>query len=122
MYLGLGKHPTPVPAPFSELLLAHQNNRPNLNTGGGSDSPWLFPSTRAGQHLHPSTIMDRLRELGVNLRGTRNRALADPVTEVPPPLVADALGYSHQIVFKHAQAAAEPWSRYTGRRRSPEAT
>ena len=116
LQLSLGKHPTPVPAPFAELLLTHLNDRPNLNTGGGSDSPWLFPSTRAGQHLHPTTIMDRLRDLGINLRGARNRALADLVTEVPPPLVADALGYSHQIVLKHAQAAAEPWARYAGQR------
>lgn len=123
MQLLLGKHPTPVPALFAELLLTHLNNRPNLNTGAGSQSPWVFPSTRAGQHLHPSTIMNRLRDLGVNLRGARNRTLADLVTEVPPPVVADALGYSHQVVFKHAEAAAEPWARYAGRRgqcESPE--
>jgi hypothetical protein len=29
-------------------------------------------------------------------------------SEVPPALVADALGYSHQVAFKHAAAAAEP--------------
>ncbi|WP_298461375.1 recombinase XerD [uncultured Cellulomonas sp.] len=115
LHLRLGKHPTPVPAPFADLLAAHLNNRPNLNTGAGPDSPWLFPSTRAGQHLHPNTIMDRIRDLGVNLRGARNRALADLVTEVPPPLVADALGYSHQITYKHARASGEPWARYAGR-------
>lgn len=59
--------------------------------------------------------MDRLRALGVNLLGTRNRATADLVTEVPPPLAADALGYSHQVAFKHAEAASGPWTRYVGR-------
>ncbi|MPV88377.1 recombinase XerD [Georgenia ruanii] len=116
LYVALGKHATPVPAPFADLLRDHLNNRPNLNTAAGPDSPWLFPSTRAGGHLHPDTLMHRLRDLGVNLLGARNRALADLVTEVPPPVVADALGYSHQVAFKHAQEAAESWARYAGRR------
>lgn len=60
--------------------------------------------------------MIRLRHLGVNLLGARNRALTDLVTEVPPPVVADALGYHHQVIEKHATAAAEPWARYVGRR------
>jgi hypothetical protein len=60
--------------------------------------------------------MLRLRVLGINLLGARNRAISDLVTEVPPPLVADALGYSHQIAFKHAAAAAQPWARYAGRK------
>lgn len=116
LFLTLGRHPTPVPAPFAELLHQHLATRPNLNTGAGPDSPWLFPGTRAGTHLHPDTLRARLRDLGVDLLGARNRALADLVTEVPPPVVADALGYSHQVAFKHAQAAAEPWARYAGRR------
>jgi hypothetical protein len=117
LHLTLGKHPTPVPAPFAELLHQHLTTRPNLNTATGTDSPWLFPGTRAGAHLHPNTIRNRLRALGVNLLGARNRALADLVTEVPPPVIADALGYSHQVTFKHAAHAAEPWVRYAGRQR-----
>jgi hypothetical protein len=113
----VGRHPAPVLAPFADVLREHLSNRPNLRTGAGPDSPWLFPSTRAGQHLHPNTIMGRLRDLGVNLLGARNRAIADLVTEVPPSLVADALGYSHQVAFKHAEAAAEPWARYASRHR-----
>lgn len=113
--LRLGKHPVAVPDVFGELLRAHLASRPNLRTGAGPDSPWLFPSTRAGQHLHPNTIMDRLRNLGVNLLGARNRAIGELVLVVPPPLVADALGYSNQVAYKHADSAAEPWSRYAHR-------
>jgi hypothetical protein len=89
----------------------------HLNTATGPDSPWLFPGTRAGTHLHPNTIRNRIRALGVNLLGARNRALADLVTQVPPPVIADALGYSHQVPFKHAAHAAEPGARYAGRQR-----
>lgn len=116
MSITLGQHPTDVPEPFAALLRAHLAARPNLRTGAGPDSPWLFPSTLAGRHLHPNTVMDRLRDLGVNLIGARNRAIGELVLECPPSLVADALGYSHKAAFQHAERSAEPWARYAGRR------
>jgi len=115
MTISLGQRPTEVPEPFAQLLREHVANCPNLRTGAGPDSPWLFPSTLAGRRLHPNTVMDRLRELGVNLLGARNRAIGELVLEVPPSLVADALGYSTQAAFLHANKAAEPWARYAGR-------
>lgn len=116
MSITLGQKPTDVPEPFAQLLRDHIARRPNLRTGAGPDSPWLFPSTRAGRHLHPNTVMDRLRSLGVNLLGARNRAIGELVLECPPSLVAEALGYSTQVAFLHAEKAAEPWARYAGRR------
>ncbi|UKA61109.1 recombinase XerD [Arthrobacter sp. FW306-04-A] len=116
MKIAFGTHPVPVPQPFAELLQEHLRNRPNLRTGSDTRSPWLFPGTRAGQPLHPNTIMDRLRSLGIDLRGARNTALDEHLTLTPPPLVADALGYSHQVAFLHADAAGDAWSRYVERR------
>lgn len=75
----------------------------------------MFPSTRAGRHLFPQTVMTRLRDLGINLQGARNRALDELVTEIPPSVVADALGYSYAIAFAHQQAAGGTWARYAGR-------
>jgi hypothetical protein len=116
MSILLGKRPTDVPEPFAQLLRDHIAHRPNLRTGAGTDSPWLFPSTLAGRHLHPNTVMDRLRDLGADLLGARNRAIGELVLEVPPSLVAEALGYSPKVAFLHADKAAEPWARYAGRR------
>jgi len=116
MSITLGAHPTDVPEPFASLIREHLVSRPNLRTGAGANSPWMFPSTLAGRHLHPNTVMDRLRDLGVNLLGARNRAISELVLECPPSLVADALGYSYQVAFLHADKAAEPWARYAGRR------
>jgi hypothetical protein len=79
MSITLGQRPTDVPAPFAQLLRHHIAHRPNLRTGTGPDSPWLFPSTLAGRHLHPNTVMDRLRDRGVNLPGARNRAIGELV-------------------------------------------
>ena len=116
MTILLGQHPTGVPEPFANLLRTHLNSRPNLRTAAGPVSPWMFPSTLAGRHLHPDTAMGRLRNLGVDLRGSRNRALGELVLECPPSLVATSLGYSKQAAFLHAEGAAEPWARYAGRR------
>ncbi|WP_404496707.1 recombinase XerD [Arthrobacter sp. GAS37] len=117
--ISLGTHPVPVPQPFAELLNQHLRNRPNLRTASGTESPWLFPGTRAGQHLHPNTIMLRLRRLGIELLGARNAALDQHLSVTPPPLVADALGYSYQVAFLHADAAGDAWSRYVDQRTEP---
>ncbi len=105
--------PAPVPEPFASLLIEHVASRPNMRTGSSSGSEWLFPGYRPGQHIHPNTLMVRLREVGIDLLGARNASLRGLVKEVPAPLVAEMLGYSYQVTQKHAAAAAEPWSRYT---------
>jgi hypothetical protein len=93
--LSLGEeHPAPVPEPFATLLTTHLASRPNMRTGSSSGSPWLFPGYRPGQHIHPNTLMMRLREIGVDLLGARNASLRGLVKEVPAPLVAEMLGYS----------------------------
>lgn len=108
----LGKHPLPVPQPFAELLKKHLRTRPNLGTGTGAQSPWLFPGGRAGHHLAPNTVAARLLDLGMDLRGSRNTALDEHVIATPPPIIADALGYSYQVAHRHAEAAGDTWSRY----------
>lgn len=108
----LGKESASVSEPFAQLLRDHLAARPNLRTANTEGSPWLFPSTRAGHHLRPNTIMARLRHLGIDLLGTRNTTLRDLVRRVPAPLVATQLGYSHQVTQRHAELAAEPMSRY----------
>ena len=119
MRITFGTHPTSVPGAFADLLREHLANRPNLRTAAGTQSPWLFPGTRAGQPLHPNTIMNRLRSLGIDLQGARNAALDEHLLVSPPPLVADALGYSHQIAFLHADKAGDAWTRYVNLRVKP---
>jgi hypothetical protein len=91
----------------------HVQDRPNLRTAGGSAStPWLFPGYHAGKHLDAQSIMQRLRKLGINLRAARNIALQTLVTEAPPPISAEMLGYSYQVAHRHAELAGQRWSRY----------
>lgn len=113
LHLSLGDgDPAPVPEPFAALVTQHLASRPNMRTGSSSGSKWLFPGYRAGHHIHPDTLMDRLRENGINLLGARNASLRALVTEVPAPIAAEMLGYSYQVTQKHAASAAEPWARY----------
>lgn len=111
--IALGKEPIPVPEPFASQLHYHLHNRPNQRTTGGAiGTPWLFPSTRPGRHIDPQSIMLRLRRLGIKLLGSRNTALRELVSEIPPPLVAEMLGYSDQVTQKHAAEAGNTWAMY----------
>jgi hypothetical protein len=113
MRISLGQEPIPVPQPFADMLSRHMRNRPHLRTAGGVvPTPWLFPSIRPGWHLDPQMVMKRLRSLGIDLLGARNTALQSLVVEVPPPLVAELLGYSYNVTLRHAEIAAQPWARY----------
>jgi hypothetical protein len=113
MRISLGAEPVPVPEPFSGMLGHHLHIRPNLRTAGGMvATPWLFPGYHPGKHLDPQSIMMRLRRLGINLLSGRNSAIQNLVAEVPPPLVAELLGYSYQVAHRHAEIAAQPWSKY----------
>ncbi|HUH70510.1 MAG TPA: recombinase XerD [Mycobacterium sp.] len=111
--ISLGAEPVPVPEPFAGMLKDHLRSRPNLRTAGGmAATPWLFPGNYPGKHLDPQTMMLRLRNRGINLLGARNSALRSLVTDIPPPVVANLLGYSNNCTQRHAQLAAQPWSRY----------
>jgi hypothetical protein len=108
--ISLGAEPIPVPEPFAGMLKDHLNNRPNLRTGGGmAATPWLFPGYRPGKHLDTQTM---LSALGISVLGARNSALRNLVAEIPPPVVANLLGYSHNCTQYHAERAGHRWSRY----------
>lgn len=109
--LRFGTDPVPIPEPFAQMLNSHLHDRPNQR-GANTASIWLFPSTRAGRHLHPNTVQMRLRALGIDNLAARNRAIQDLATEVPAPIVAEMLGYSDPVVARHAEAAGASMSRY----------
>ena len=93
------------------MLTDHLRNRTNLRTGAGmASNPWLFPGRNTGKHLDPQTMQMRLHNRGISVLGART--LQNLVAEIPPPVVAHLLGYSHSCTQYHAQLAAQPWSRY----------
>ena len=94
-----------------KLFCDYLRDRPNQRTGN-KNSDRLFPSTIAGQHIHADTLMGKLRTIGIDLAGARNATLRDLVAELPPTLVARALGYSPQVIHLHAADAAVPMASY----------
>ena len=90
--------------------LAHPDQPSNRRRNGFY--PWLFPGRNAGKHLDPQTIQMRLHNRGISVLGARNSALQNLVAEIPPPVVANLLGYSHTCTQYHAQLAAQTWARY----------
>lgn len=54
----------------------------------------LFPGTRAGQHIHPATLSERLKVLGIDGQRARNATLRDLTQEVDARTLMDLLGYS----------------------------
>lgn len=114
--ISLGAEPVPVPEPFGSMLEHYLHHRPNLGTAGGmAANPWLFPSRHPGKHMHTRSIVNRLSAVGINVLGARNSALRNLVAETPPPVVAQLLGFSDTCTQRHAQLAAQPWSRYVTR-------
>lgn len=59
--------------------------------------------------------MGQLRTLGINPGGARNTALRGLIQELPPTLVANALGYSYQVIHKHATDAGPTMASYAGK-------
>lgn len=121
MRLRLGAEPVPVPTPFAVLIYELLESRSNLRTTT-TTSAWLFPGYRAGQHIDAQTCMQRLRRLGIDLRGSRNGTLRELVRKVPPPILADMLGYSAQVTHLHSELAGNTYARYvsTARRATPD--
>ena len=112
LLLRLGDPPAPVPEPFATLLTQLAASRQNTNTATNPASRWLFPGRRAGQPLHPDTLWTALRQFGIPATAARTTALRDLVLQAPAPVIAQALGYGHLAVHRHAARAGQTWARY----------
>jgi len=105
-----------IPPPFDRVIREHLAALPHQTTSVHRENSWLFPGRRPGQHLHQSTLMNKLRDSGIDLRGARNASLRALVLELPAPVVADSLNYSYQVTDKHRQNAGATFTDYVSRR------
>lgn len=101
-----------IPPPFDQAIREHLTALPNQTTSVHRDNQWLFPGGGPGQHLHQGTLMNKLRDAGIDLRGARNASLRALVLELPAPVVADSLNYSYQVTDKHRQNAGATFMNY----------
>ena len=110
--LAFTREPVEVPEPFGALFRIHMAARPNMNTAANAQSNWLFPGMNPGEHASAQSVMIRLRGLGVDLRGAKNTTMQELVLQMPPALVAEALGYSYQVMDIHESNAGGRWKNY----------
>lgn len=111
MTLQLGERPTAVPEAVVDLFWGHLDSPGNpqtVNTG----TPWLFPGIRAGHHLHPGTLSERLKVLGIDAQRARNATLRDLAHDVDARTLIDLLGYSKPVIARYAARAGAPMSDY----------
>ena len=105
------------PHPFAGMITDLIGTRPNLNTASNPTSRFLFPGRSADKHLLPSTLRTAAIQMGIDIMGARSGALRQLVLDCPPTVVAEALGYSHQAMDRHARRAGSPWASYAALRR-----
>jgi len=107
----VGDLPAPIPEALLPLFHQHLAQRGDHRTMN-HHCTWLFPGTRAGQHISEQSLVHRLRGFGIDIQAARNAALHDLTKEIDPASLADLLGYSTQVMNIHAARAAVPMATY----------
>ncbi|WP_280302276.1 hypothetical protein [Nocardia abscessus] len=93
--LRLGRRPLVLPTPLDELILELVHTRRGKAALGHTDNHrWLIPGGLPAQHMHPTALGKRLREIGVPARIARNTALMDNAAVMPTKVLSDLLGLS----------------------------
>ncbi|MFJ3395266.1 hypothetical protein [Leifsonia aquatica] len=105
-----------IPDPFAAIFRAHLQQLPNLNTAAHRDNTWLFPGNQPGQPIHQNTLMNLLRDAGIDLRGAKNASLSELVLQMPAAVVADSFNYSYKITEQHRATAGTQFIDYLAKR------
>jgi len=119
LIIRLGDPPTPVPAPFDDIIRQHLAARRNQTTAANMTSPWLFPGRASGKPLHTTSLRDRLRKLDIPNLSNRSRAIRELLRQAPPIIVASMLGYSPNGAERIATEYGTTWQRYASIDRHP---
>ena len=74
-----------------------------------------FPSTRPDRPVHPTTIANRLRRIGIEPRAARAAAVNQLASEIPPALLAESIGITPRQASQRVGLAGGNWTAYTTR-------
>ena len=70
------------------------------------------PRSRAGRPLHPHSLAELIRNLGIPGRAVRAAALRQLVLQAPAPVIAQALGFHDKTTTQVLTEAGGSWNRY----------
>jgi len=109
--ISFDRHQIDLTEPFASLA----RQLPISRRQGAADqleTRWLFPSTRPDRPVHPTTIADRLRRLGIDPRASRAAAVTQLAAEIPPALLAESIGIGARQASKWVGLAGGNWTTY----------
>lgn len=104
--------PIPLPYPLDGLILELAATRPNMQTAANASTSWLFPGGMPGQPLSLTSMLLKLKNLGIKITAAKNAALTELAKEVPAPVLARALGYIPVSAVGKAREAGADWMSY----------
>jgi hypothetical protein len=110
-FIRLGDPPAPVPEPFAGMLLRLAAGSPD----GDSGARWLFPGRWPRHPANPTSLLDRIRDMGVPAGSGRAAALRQLVLQAPAPVIAKALGYHDATTTRVLAEAGGTWNSYPAR-------
>jgi len=115
--LRLGTDFVPLLDPLPRLIAAQLDHAARPRGQGRAPSRWLFPGGKPGHHLAAGYVHDHLHAAGINIRASKNTAIAAMVSELPLAVVADTLNLSPSTIDRWARSIGTPWQTYAGRPR-----
>jgi hypothetical protein len=108
--LNLGQHPVPLPGAVAPIFTTYLEQRVRMRTTN-TETDYLFPGGRPGQHVTAFQLTKRLNALGIT-KAERQGALTHLVNEVPAAVVAKATGYSLGSTAARSVLFGPDWARY----------
>jgi hypothetical protein len=116
LFLNLGHDPIVVPEPAASLVSQYAAARWNMNTTN-TQTEFLFPGRRPGEHIIAMQLRSRLGQLGIT-KAERQGSLSYLISEVPAPVVAKLTGYNPATTAAKAAQISTDWARYVTLKRA----
>jgi hypothetical protein len=111
--IDFGTHQIELPEPFAALA----RQLPHRRHDGVADllpTRWLFPADHhPDRHITVTGLGNRLRRLDIHPRTQRNAAVAQLAREIPPALLAGAIGVTARTAARAVNDAGGNWTHYT---------
>lgn len=114
--LRLGQQNLELPEPLASVLREVPSHRRRRGIAEQLPTRWLFPGSRAGQHVTAATLARRLRAIGIEPRPARLAAITQLSAELPPTMLAGILGVTAGTAARWATQSGGNWTNYVADR------
>lgn len=112
----MGREPTPLPEPFSALIVQLvQLRRGQQRARMASGQRLLYPGKNYGQPTTTDALTKRLGAIGIVARACRNAALMEMAAELPAAILRDLLGIHINVAVEWNRTAGHSHASYVGR-------